>query len=93
MDEVIFEEFKGTGNMELHLDRRLVDKRVWPAIDVNRSGTRKEELIMDPEELRRMYILRKVLSDMNPVEAMELLINRMARTKTNAEFLMSMNLG
>jgi transcription termination factor Rho len=92
MDEVIFEEFKGTGNMELHLDRRLVDKRVWPAIDVNRSGTRKEDLLMDPEELRRMYILRKVLSDMNPVEAMELLVNRMARTKTNAEFLMSMNL-
>ncbi|MCS6851394.1 MAG: transcription termination factor Rho [Gemmataceae bacterium] len=92
MDEVIFEEFKGTGNMELHLDRRLVDKRVWPAIDVNRSGTRKEDLLMDPEELRRVYILRKVLSDMNPVEAMELLVNRMARTKSNAEFLMSMNL-
>jgi transcription termination factor Rho len=92
MDEVIFEEFKGTGNMELHLDRRLVDKRVWPAIDVNRSGTRKEDLLMDPEELRRMYILRKVLSDMNPVEAMELLINRMSRSKTNGEFLMSMNL-
>jgi transcription termination factor Rho len=93
MDEVIFEEFKGTGNMEVHLDRRLVDKRIWPAIDVNASGTRKEELIMDPEELRRMYILRKVLSDMNPVEAMELLINRMARTKSNGEFLLSMNLG
>jgi transcription termination factor Rho len=92
MDEVIFEEFKGTGNMELHLDRRLVDKRVWPAIDVNRSGTRKEELLLSPEELRRIYILRKVLSDMNPVEAMELLVNRMARTKSNAEFLMSMNL-
>jgi transcription termination factor Rho len=92
MDEVIFEEFKGTGNMELHLDRRMVDKRIWPAIDVNRSGTRKEDLLMDPEELRRMYILRKVLSDMNPVEAMELLINRMSRTKSNAEFLMSMNL-
>jgi transcription termination factor Rho len=92
MDEVIFEEFKGTGNMELHLDRRLVDKRVWPAIDVNRSGTRKEELLLTPEELRRIYILRKVLSDMNPVEAMELLVNRMARTKGNAEFLMSMNL-
>jgi transcription termination factor Rho len=92
MDEVIFEEFKGTGNMELHLDRRLVDKRIWPAIDVNRSGTRKEDLLMDPEELRRMYILRKVLSDMNPVEAMELLTNRMNRTKGNAEFLMSMNL-
>jgi transcription termination factor Rho len=93
MDEVIFEEFKGTGNMEVHLDRRLVDKRIWPAVDVNASGTRKEELIMDPEELRRMYILRKVLSDMNPVEAMELLINRMARTKSNGEFLLSMNLG
>ncbi len=92
MDEVIFEEFKGTGNMELHLDRRLVDKRVWPAIDVLRSGTRKVELLTDVEELRRMYILHKVLSDMNPVEAMELLINRMNRTKTNAEFLMSMNL-
>ncbi len=92
MDEVIFEEFKGTGNMELHLDRRLVDKRIWPAIDVNRSGTRKEELLLTPEELRRIYILRKVLSDMNPVEAMELLVNRMARTKSNAEFLMSMNL-
>jgi transcription termination factor Rho len=89
---VIFEEFKGTGNMELHLDRRLVDKRVWPAIDVNRSGTRKEELLLDPEELRRVYILRKVLSDMNPVEAMELLVSRMQRTKSNAEFLMSMNL-
>src|SRR5436189_1941340 len=93
MDEVIFEEFKGTGNMELHLDRRLVDKRIWPAIDVNRSGTRKEELLLEAEELRRIYILRKVLSDMNPVEAMELLISRMGRTKTNAEFLMSMNLG
>ncbi len=92
MDEVIFEEFKGTGNMELHLDRRLVDKRVWPAVDVNASGTRKEELLLTPEELRRIYILRKVLSDMNPVEAMELLINRMSRTKSNAEFLNSMNL-
>jgi transcription termination factor Rho len=92
MDEVIFEEFKGTGNMELHLDRRLVDKRVWPAIDVNASGTRKEDLLMQAEELRRVYILRKVLSDMNPVEAMELLVNRMARTKSNAEFLNSMNL-
>jgi len=92
MDEVIFEEFKGTGNMELHLDRRLVDKRVWPAIDVNRSGTRKEELLLSPEELRRVYILRKVLSDMNPVEAMELLTSRMAKTKSNAEFLATLNL-
>jgi len=93
MDDVIFEEFKGTGNMELHLDRRLVDKRIWPAIDINRSGTRKEELLCDAEELRRIYILRKVLADMNPVEAMELMVNRVQRTKTNAEFLLSMNLG
>jgi transcription termination factor Rho len=92
MDDVIFEEFKGTGNMELHLDRRLVDKRVWPAIDVNASGTRKEELLRAPDELRRVYLLHKVLSDMNPVEAMELLISRMARSKTNAEFLNTMNL-
>ncbi len=92
MDDVIFEEFKGTGNMELHLDRRLVDKRVWPAIDVNRSGTRREELLMDPEELRRVWILRRVLNDMNPVEAMELLTGRMKKSKSNGEFLMSMNL-
>ncbi len=93
MDEVIFEEFKGTGNTELHLDRRMVEKRIWPAIDVNRSGTRREELLMDEEELRRIWILRRVLNDMNPVDAMELLVNRMSRTKTNEEFLMSMNLG
>ncbi|MGL4555548.1 MAG: transcription termination factor Rho [Gemmataceae bacterium] len=93
MDEVIFEEFKGTGNMEVHLDRRLVDKRVWPAVDVNRSGTRKEELLLDADDLKRMYVLRKVLSDMNPTEVMELLTSRMARTKSNAEFLTSMNLG
>jgi transcription termination factor Rho len=92
MDEVIFEEFKGTGNMELHLDRRLVDKRVWPSIDVNASGTRKEELLAKPEELRMTYILRKVLSDMNPVEAMELLVSRMGRTKGNGEFLKTLNL-
>ena len=92
MDDVIFEEFKGTGNMELHLDRRLVDKRVWPAIDVNRSGTRREELLMDPDELRRVWILRRVLNDMNPVEAMELLTGRMRKTKSNNEFLISMNL-
>jgi transcription termination factor Rho len=92
MDEVIFEEFKGTGNMELHLDRRLVEKRVWPSIDVNASGTRKEELLATPDELRMTYILRKVLSDMNPIEAMELLINRMGRTKGNAEFLKTLNL-
>jgi transcription termination factor Rho len=92
MDEVIFEEFKGTGNMELHLDRRLVDKRVWPAIDVNSSGTRKEELLFSLEELRFVNILRKVISDMNPVEAMELLTSRMARTKTNVELMSTMNL-
>ena len=92
MDEVIFEEFKGTGNTELHLDRRMVEKRVWPAIDVNKSGTRREELLMDDEELRRVWVLRRVLNDMNPVEAMELLTGRLRRTKTNAEFLMSMNL-
>jgi transcription termination factor Rho len=92
MDEVIFEEFKGTGNMELHLDRRLVDKRVWPAIDINRSGTRKEELLFHPQEMERVRILRRVLSDMHPVEAMEMLVNRLRKTKSNAEFLMSMNM-
>lgn len=92
MDDVIFEEFKGTGNMELHLDRRLVEKRVWPAIDINKSGTRREELLMDPDELRRVWILRRVLNDMNPVEAMELLTGRMKKTKSNAEFLLAMNL-
>lgn len=92
MDEVIFEEFKGTGNMELHLDRRLVDKRVWPAIDINRSGTRKEELLLHPEEVERVRTLRRVLADMHPVEAMELLTNRLRKTKSNAEFLLSMNM-
>ena len=75
------------------LDRRMVEKRVWPAIDVNKSGTRREELLMTEEELRHVWILRRVLNDMNPVDAMELLVNRMKRTKTNEEFLMSMNLG
>ncbi len=92
MDEVIFEEFKGTGNMELHLDRRLVDKRVCPAIDINASGTRREELLLDPEELRRIWLLRKVLSDMHPVEAMELLTARLKKTRSNAEFLLGMQL-
>jgi transcription termination factor Rho len=92
MDEVIFEEFKGTGNMELHLDRRLVDKRVWPAIDINRSGTRKEELLLHPQEMERIRILRRVLADMHPVEAMEMLTTRLRKTKSNAEFLMSMNM-
>src|SRR5713226_9478502 len=92
MDEVIFEEFKGTGNMELHLDRRLVDKRIWPAIDINRSGTRKEELLLHPDELERVRTLRRVLADMHPVEAMELLTSRLRKAKSNAEFLMSMNM-
>ena len=92
MDEVIFEEFKGTGNMELHLDRRLADKRLFPAIDINRSGTRKEELILDPEELKRVWVLRRVLNEMNPTEVLELLSSRLSKTQTNAEFLMSMNM-
>lgn len=92
MDEVIFEEFKGTGNMELHLDRKLADRRIFPAIDITRSGTRKEELIVNPEEIKRMWMLRKVLNEMNPIEAMELLKNRLAKSKTNAEFLMTMNI-
>lgn len=92
MDEVIFEEFKGTGNSELHLDRRLVDKRVWPAIDIAASGSRKEELLLDPKELELIYKLRRVLVDMNPVEAMELLTGRLKKVKSNAEFLMTMNL-
>ena len=93
MDDVIFEEFKGTGNTELHLDRRMVEKRVWPAIDVNKSGTRREELLMTEEELRRVWILRRVINDMNPVEAMELLLDKMAKTKNNAEFLSAMQKG
>jgi transcription termination factor Rho len=92
MDDVIFEEFKGTGNLEIHLDRRLVDKRIWPAIDINKSGTRREEILMDPEEFRRVTIMRRVLADMDSPSAMELLVTRLAKTKTNAEFLMSMNM-
>jgi transcription termination factor Rho len=92
MDEVIFEEFKATGNMELHLDRRLVDRRIWPAIDISRSGTRREELLLDPKELELVYRLRRVLSELNPVEAVELLKSRLTKCRTNAEFLMTMNL-
>lgn len=92
MDEVIFEEFKGTGNMEIVLDRKLVDRRVWPAIDINRSGTRREEMLLDPEEYRRICIIRRVLQDMNPPDAMEFLVSRLQKTKTNAEFLMMMNM-
>jgi transcription termination factor Rho len=91
MDEVIFEEFKGTGNMEILLDRRLVDKRVFPAIDVNRSGTRKEELLLDDYELNRVWILRKVLNPLNTVDSMELLIDKIKEAQSNAEFLASMN--
>jgi transcription termination factor Rho len=91
MDEVIFEEFKGTGNMELQLDRRLANKRVYPAIDVPASGTRREDLLMDKEELQRVWILRKHMNDMNSIEAMEFLKDRMKFTKSNAEFLSSMN--
>jgi len=91
MDEVIFEEFKGTGNMELVLDRKMAEKRIFPAIDINRSGTRKEELLMSPDELNRVWILRKLLSALNPSDAMEFLLDRMKRTKTNAEFFESMN--
>ncbi len=90
MDEVIFEEFKGTGNMELALDRALVDKRIFPAINIERSGTRKEELLFHPDELSRIWILRKALNGVPPVEAMELLINRLKKTKSNAEFLMAL---
>jgi len=92
MDEVIFEEFKATGNMELHLDRRLVDKRIWPAIDISRSGTRREELLLDERELKLVYRLRRVLSELNPVEAVELLKSRLAKCRTNAEFLLTMNI-
>jgi transcription termination factor Rho len=91
MDDVIFEEFKGTGNMEVILDRKLADKRVFPAIDINRSGTRKEELLMTQEELNKVWILRKFLNELNPMEAMEFLIGKMSQTKTNKKFLSMMN--
>ena len=91
MDEVIFEEFKGTGNMELQLDRRLSDRRIFPSIDVNKSGTRKEELLLDEFELNRIWILRKFLAELNSVEAMEFLLERMRGTKSNREFLESMH--
>jgi transcription termination factor Rho len=87
MDEVIFQEFKGTGNMELVLDRRLAERRVWPAIDIGQSGTRKEERLMDGESLRRIALLRRTLADMRPVEAMEGLVNQMSKFASNAAFL------
>jgi transcription termination factor Rho len=91
MDDVIFEEFKGTGNMELVLDRKVADRRIFPAMDLNRSGTRKEELLLAPEELNKVWILRKFLADKNPVEAMEFLVERVSKVKTNKQFLKSMN--
>jgi len=90
MDDVIFEEFKGTGNMEIHLDRKLTDKRVFPSIDLQKSGTRKEELLLAKEDLNRIWVLRKVLGPLSPVEAMELLLDKMSKTKSNADFLASM---
>ena len=92
MDEVIFEEFKGTGNMEIHLDRALVDKRIYPSINISKSGTRKEELLYHAEEMPRIHILRRALSSLPPVEAMELLLGRLKKTKSNVEFLLAMNL-
>ncbi len=92
MDDVIFEEFKGTGNSELHLDRSLVDRRIWPAIDISRSGTRKEEILLDPVELKLTYRLRKILSEMQPTEAMDMLLGQLKKTNSNAEFLMSMRI-
>jgi transcription termination factor Rho len=91
MDEVIFEEFKGTGNLEIHLDRKLADRRVFPAIDIQKSGTRKEELLIQKDDLSRVWVLRKVLTPLSPVESMELLLSKMGKTKTNAEFLAAMN--
>jgi transcription termination factor Rho len=91
MDEVIFEEFKGTGNMEIVLDRKLSDRRVFPAVDVNRSGTRKEELLFEPDDLNRVWVLRKFLAEFTPVEAMEFLLDKLRGTKSNKEFLKSMN--
>jgi transcription termination factor Rho len=91
MDEVIFEEFKGTGNMEVHLDRKLSEKRTFPAIDINKSGTRKEDLLLPKEVLTRMWILRKLLQPLNPTDAMEFLLDKVDKTKSNAEFIESMN--
>jgi transcription termination factor Rho len=93
MDEVIFEEFKGTGNMELHLDRHLVDKRIYPAINIEQSGTRREELLVHPDELERIWALRRALSGIPITEAMEMLINKVKKTKNNIEFLLSLQLG
>jgi transcription termination factor Rho len=91
MDEVIFEEFKGTGNMELQLDRKIANRRIFPAVDLSSSSTRRDDLLLDKETLQRLWVLRKHLSDMNPVEAMEFLLNQLSRTRTNEEFLIGMN--
>jgi transcription termination factor Rho len=93
MDDVIFEEFKGTGNMEIHLDRKLTDRRVFPSIDIQKSGTRKEELLIAREDLNRIWVLRKVLNPLSPVEAMELLLSKMSKTKGNSDFLAAMSTG
>jgi transcription termination factor Rho len=90
MDEVIYEEFKGTGNMEVHLDRRIAEKRIYPAININRSGTRREELLMEPDELQKVWILRKVLHSMDELDAVEFMLNKLKSTKTNSEFFESM---
>lgn len=91
MDEVIFEEFKGTGNSEVQLDRKLLEKRIFPALDINKSSTRKEDLLIDKMDIQRVYVLRKVLHPMNTIDAMEFMLSRITKTKSNAEFLDSMN--
>ncbi|MEW5906891.1 MAG: transcription termination factor Rho, partial [Elusimicrobiota bacterium] len=93
MDDVIFEEFKGTGNSEIYLDRKLADRRIFPAIDINRTSTRKEELLMSEDELNKVWILRKVLAPLSPVDAMELLLTKLGATKSNKDFLKSMEMG
>jgi transcription termination factor Rho len=90
MDDVIFEEFKGTGNLEIVLDRRMVERRIWPAIDIQRSGTRREEILLDPEEYRRIGMLRRAVAETNSPDAMEMIVNRLQKTRSNAEFLMSL---
>ena len=91
MDDVIYEEFKGTGNLELHLDRKLAERRIYPALDINRSKTRREELLLDPAELELAWLLRKVLNEMNASEAVELLVERMKKTDSNKDFLMTLH--
>jgi transcription termination factor Rho len=93
MDDVIFEEFKGTGNSEIVLDRKMADRRIFPAVDINKSGTRKEELLLTREELNKVWVLRKVLNPLSPVEAMELMLEKLAKTKANKEFLDAMLAG